>query len=325
MAERIIITGGSGFIGRNLIDALTTTRNIEIYNLDIRPPARRMGNSRSIQCDILDGRQLVLTLRKIDPSKIIHLAARTDTDGKHLDDYAVNTVGTRNLVEAMRQCGHLERAIFTSSQFVVGPGPLPGHDEDFRPHTIYGQSKVISEQIVRQAGLACAWTIVRPTNVWGPWHPRYPSEFWRVLKSGRYLHPGRQPVIRSYAYVGNVVFQMQRILDVDVASVDRRVFYLGDPPVDLYRWTSAFSRALLGREPRVVPRSLVKALAMLGDGVTRFGGRFPLTSSRYRSMTVDYPTPMASTIDAFGEAPYRLEDGVEATVRWLRSQDEFWR
>ena len=65
-------------------------------------------------------------------------------------------------------------------------------------------------------------------------------------------------------------------------------------------------------------------LAIFGDGITRLGGTFPLTSSRYRSMTVDYPTPMA-TIEDFGSAPYSLEEGVEETVRWLRAQDEFWR
>jgi hypothetical protein len=132
-------------------------------------------------------------------------------------------------------------------------------------------------------------------------------------------------VIRSYGYVGNVVFQIQRILEADVVSVDRRVFYLGDAPIDLYQWTSAFSQALLGREPRVAHRSLVKALAILGDGINRLGGRFPLTLSRYRSMTIDYPTPMVPTVDLFGEVPYSLMDGVEETVRWLRSQDDFWR
>lgn len=324
MSQRIAITGGSGFIGRNLIQTMSAG-SAEIYNLDLRPPEKALGTSHFVSCDILDAKTVDDALRELSPTKIVHLAARTDTDGTTLQDYRVNTEGTRNIVDAIRHCSGLERVIFTSTQFVVGPGDLPKHDQDFRPHTVYGESKVIAEKIVRQAELSCAWTIVRPTNVWGPWHPRYPREFWQVVKRGRYLHPGRKPVVRSYAYVGNVVFQIQRILEAERAAIDRRVFYLGDPPIDLYQWTSAFSRSLTGREPRVVSRGAVKALALVGDGITRLGGSFPLTSSRYRSMTVDYPTPVGKTIESFGDPPYSLEQGVAETVRWLRTQDAFWR
>ena len=49
----------------------------------------------------------------------------------------------------------------------------------------------------------------------------------------------------------------------------------------------------------------------------RTGGiPFPITSGRYRSMTSDYITPMDRTIEAFGEAPWSLEQGVAETVRW---------
>jgi hypothetical protein len=115
-----------------------------------------------------------------------------------------------------------------------------------------------------------------------------------------------------------------KILEADPSLVHRRTIYLGDPPIDLYQWTGAFSRALLGREPRIVPRPLVKTLALVGDVVVGCGGRFPLTTSRYRSMTIDYPTPMAPTIDLLGRPPYRLEDGVAETVQWLRSRGKFW-
>lgn len=73
----------------------------------------------------------------------------------------------RHELDVIKATPSVERVIITSSQFVCGPGYIPKHDEDFAPVTVYGQSKVLTEQLTRQAGLRCVWTIVRPTNIWG--------------------------------------------------------------------------------------------------------------------------------------------------------------
>jgi nucleoside-diphosphate-sugar epimerase len=242
-----------------------------------------------------------------------------------VDDYAANHIGTRNVITAIQNISSVEKAVFTSSQFVVGPGAPPEHEEEFRPHTIYGESKILSERAVREAELLCSWTIIRPTNIWGRWHPRYPNEFWRVLKQGRYFHPGGSPVIRCYGYVGNVVEQVLTILGRRDGKLDRRVIYVGDAPIDLHDWTNAFSLCLTGKPVRVVPRPLVKALAKFGDVVQGCGGKFPIYSSRFHSMTEDYVTPMDATFDVLGPSRISLEEGVRETVDWLRSEDESWR
>ncbi len=244
--------------------------------------------------------------------------------GSSVGDYAANHVGTQNVIKAIEATPSVARAVFTSSQFVVGPGLLPQDELDFRPHTIYGQSKVLSEQAVRAARLRCVWTIVRPTNIWGPRHPRYPHEFWRVLKQGRYFHPGGRRVTRCYGYVGNVAEQILRILGSEAQQVDGRVFYVGDAPVDLYEWTNAFSLELTGKPVRVVPRPALRGAAMVGDVVVACGGRFPIFSSRYRSMTEDYVTPMEPTFDVLGPSPTCMQDGVRETVKWLRQESSFW-
>jgi nucleoside-diphosphate-sugar epimerase len=208
---------------------------------------------------------------------------------------------------------------------VVGPGILPEDDFDFRPHTIYGQSKVLSEKAIRAAELQCTWTIIRPTNIWGKWHPRYPFEFWRVVKDGRYVHPGGERVVRCYGYVGNVVHQIQTILAARPATVHHRVFYVGDPPIDLFEWANAFSLELTGSEVRVVPRLILMALAKVGDAVNAIGGKFPIFSSRYRSMTESYITPMQPTFEALGQPPISLSEGVRETGKWLRELAPHWR
>ena len=255
---------------------------------------------------------------------MVHLAARTDTDGNNIEDYRVNTEGSANLIAAARECGTVERVVFISTQYVVGPGSLPASPREHRPHTVYGASKCRMENMVWESGLACTWTIGRPTNIWGSWHPRYPREFWRVLRDGRYLHPGGRPVLRAYGYVGNVVDQIWKLLTWSQNSVDRKVFYLGDPLDDISTWVTAFSYALRGKKPRTVPRPFLRALALFGDLVKKAGYPFPLFSSRYRSMTQDYRVDMAPTYATLGQPRFTLQEGVEATVEWLQTLDPSW-
>jgi nucleoside-diphosphate-sugar epimerase len=321
---KVVITGGSGFIGTNLIETLLKEGKDELLSLDINPPKISEHKKLWTKCDLLDPKSVLDILSRYEPTHIIHLAGRTDMEGKTEDDYAANHVGTGSLVAVVQHLPTVERAIFTSSQFVVGPGALPTSDLEFRPHTIYGQSKVKSEQVIRTADLSCIWTIVRPTNVWGKWHPRYPNEFWRVLKQGRYVHPGGRRVLRSYAYVENVVQQLRAILAASPGVVDKEVFYVGDVPIDLLDWANAFSIELVGQPVRVVPRPVVRGIARAGDAVIALGGKFPIFTSRYRSMTEDYVTPMHKTFDRFGMPSVALAEGVKETVTWLRSQSDFW-
>jgi nucleoside-diphosphate-sugar epimerase len=322
--EFIAITGGSGFIGTNLVEALALRKNVKLLNLDVAPPQVDAHKEFWRACDLLDPEAVCAAFQQFRPEKIIHLAGRTDMLGKTVDDYAANHVGTENVISAIRQLPYVQRAVFTSSQFVVGPGELPRDDRDYRPHTLYGASKVKSEEAVRRADLACIWTIIRPTNIWGKWHPRYPKEFWKVLKQGRYFHPGGGPVTRSYGYVRNVVEQIFAILESAPEVVNKEVFYVGDPPIDLFEWTNAFSVGLRGSPVHVIPRPVLRGIGLVGDVVVAAGGRFPLFTSRYRSMTEDYGTPMEKTFERLGRPKMTLKEGVQETIAWLRSVDPFW-
>jgi nucleoside-diphosphate-sugar epimerase len=318
---RILITGGSGFIGTNLIDTLSG-KGCDLLNYSLHAPLKSEQSRFWRAGDILDPAKTRAAFQEFQPEAVIHLAARAECDEKTTVEkgYRVNTEGTRVVLEAIRATPSVQRAIVTSSQFVCAPGRLPESDTDYFPETIYGQSKVMTEKLTREADLPICWTIIRPTNIWGPWHMRYRREFWRVVERGLYLHPGRQPVIRCYGYVKNVVHQIQKILDAQRDLVDRKTIYVGDPPINLVDWTDGFSRALTGRPVRVVPRALLRGLALLGDIRSYLTSKpFLINSSRLRSMTTDYETPMEKTFEIFGGNPYTLQDGIKETVEWLRS------
>jgi len=313
---RILVTGGSGFIGTNLIDELLE-RGIEFINLDINPPRTAIHRPYWKECDILDFDITMSNFDDFQPTHVVHLAARTDTLSSNIDDYKVNTKGTNNLLLCVQATQNVQRVMITSSQFAFAPPGIPKNDEEFNPVGAYGMSKVLSERATRSAGLDCVWTITRPTNIWGPWHPRYPQEFWLVLKKGLYFHPSGKATIRSYGYVKNIIYQMLRILEAAPSVVNGKVYYLGDPPIPLLDWANGFSFAITGKPVKIIPRPLLKTISAVGSLLNKIGLRFPISLSRYRSMTEDYFSPVNITIEQFGIPPYSLQDGISETVNWL--------
>ena len=98
---RILVTGGSGFIGTNLIESLQHAGH-DLLNLDRSSPRNPNHGTIFKQVDILDAEHLTELVGDFKPTHVVHLAARTDlADGSVEPLYAANTTGTRNLINAM--------------------------------------------------------------------------------------------------------------------------------------------------------------------------------------------------------------------------------
>lgn len=314
---KYLVTGGSGFIGTNLIEQLLILGH-DVVNIDIRPPNIESHNIFWKNVDIMNMDGLLSVFQEFSPDCVIHLAARTDTVGTHLDEYLVNTKGTENVLVAIKATNTIQRAVMTSTQFVNQYQGIPKDDFDFAPHTVYGESKVINEQMIRQANLQCIWTIIRPTNIWGPWHSRYPYEFWRILSKGIYIHPGQANIIRSYGYVKNIVYQIIKIFEAEPELVASQVYYVGDEPIDLLDWANGFSVGQVGKKVTIVPAFIVRTLGLCGDLFGLLNIKFPITSSRYKSMTTSNGVSMSKTMKAFGSPPFTLNEGITDTVEWMK-------
>lgn len=318
---RLLITGGSGFIGTAVV-AHQSLCGAEILNLDINPPMRGDQQTFWRKQDIMDAAGVSRAFMEFRPTHVLHLAARADLDEEHdISEYATNIEGTANVLHATAQSPTVAVFIVASTMFVCEPGYRPVSDTDYRPHTLYGRSKVRTEELTRDANLSCAWAITRPAMIWGPYHARLRDEFFRILRKGLYFHPGHTRAIRSYGYVGNTAWQISRLLESPRDAICGRTFYLADPPVDLFSWTDELSRQLLGRPVRRMPWPLIKGLALTGDMLAKIGLRFPMTSFRLDNMTRDNVVDTAMIESLVPQLPYSIADGVRETVAWLREPE----
>lgn len=319
---RVMITGGSGFIGTVAIDYYRRM-GASICNLDIAAPKKAEHAEHWCNQDILDREGVSRQFQKFKPTHLIHLAARADLDESiPVQDFVENIDGVESVMEAAKNAPGLERVLVASTMYVCRPGYSPTNDEDYCPHTIYGESKVLTEKITRAADLKSVWCIVRPAVIWGPYHERLANEFFRIVRKGLYFHPGRTNAMKSYGYVENTVYQMDGLLAAQPDDVSGRVFYLADPPIGVFDWADEFSRQLINKPIRRAPLWFFQGLALIGDLLGKIGyDRFPMTSFRLRNMTHDGCVDIASTEAVTGSVPVSLEEGVGRTVAWIRARE----
>jgi len=312
--KKVLITGGSGFIGTNLIDSLLD--QFTILNIDTKKPVVDAHLPYWKNISILDYENLANAIHEFSPEIIIHLAAVTDLNGTDLEYYKPNIEGTENIIRAAEKLTGLKRILFTSSMYVCQPGWIPKDYDSYHPHTIYGESKVKGELIVKAIRNAqYEWTIIRPTSIWGPWFDIPYIDFFKVVYSRRYFDFGKA-CRKTYGYIGNTVAQIRILLDA--TDIHEKTFYLGDdPPIQISEWANEISVHMGKGEIKKTPYSLLKVAAVVGDTLSLLKIKFPLTSFRLKNMTTDNVLPLKDLYEITGKPVYSRKEGIRQTLKWL--------
>lgn len=311
--KRLLITGGSGFIGTQSIE-LALASGFSVRSLDIKPPALAAHDGLFERVDIRDREALGRAVEAFSPTHILHMASDIDITISRLEDFVTTIGGTANIIEAARRAPQLRRIVHVSTQFVLKPGLKPESETHYDPYTLYGVAKAESERLMQASGLP--FLIARPTIIWGPRHPSFAQHIWRYIASGAYLHPvGFRPIMRCYGYVDNVAAQAVALLEAEPGS--RRVFYLGDGTINYDVWADAFAIALTGRRARRVPTPLLAAVAAAGSTLQKIGLRAPIDLGRYHRMTTSSAIDLSPTFEVAGRPAVDFESGVRESIRWL--------
>ena len=315
--SKILVTGGSGFIGTNLIEHLSKDTQYEIQNIDIVKPKISVQDKYWVQVDLRNHDAVVAAVEAFAPDYVIHLGARTDLNGKTLQDYDANMGGVSNLLDAIEAAGTVKRAIFASSMYVCEPGYMPKNFEDYAPHTLYGESKVETEKRIKTANPSYTWSIIRPTSIWGPWFGEPYNRFFHIVLKRMYFHMGKRACKKTYGYVDNAIYQIMSILNADAEKVNRKVFYLGDyEPYDITEWANEIAKHAGIKIPNI-PYFCFKLAGWFGDFLKLFGISFPMTSFRLHNMTTDNVHNLNPIKEIAPNLPVGREEGTVKTLEWI--------
>ena len=285
---RVFVTGGTGFIGANLVEALNERDIVPVVLMRESSSTELLeGLDYTVRIgDILDDPQsLAQAIQGCD--WVFHAAALSDYRWQESDlIYQVNVQGTKNVVEASREAG-VKRFVFTSSLSAFGLPEKEGvmdeqHQFNLEPSRFpYGHSKFLAEIEVRKAldeGLQSV--IVNPTGVVGP------RGIYQTV--GALFSEARKGRLRFYPSgglnivdVGDVV--MGHIAAAERGRVGENYILAGDNL--LYKEMITIGCEVVGQKPPIgeIPGWLLPPLATLVDSLQRvIGDRIPLEANQLR-------------------------------------------
>ena len=314
---KVLVTGSSGLIGRWVGQRLDAD-GVEWAGIDRLAKIEGQASWAHYQLDLCDQAELEQAFQEFQPTHVIHLAARCDLDGKTVEDYEVNRGGVEGLCEVIKATPSVQRAVYTSSQLVCNVGYVPKSDTDYCPHTVYGESKVATEEVVRRLnGGGVEWCLARPTTVWGPHMGAHYQALLKHIKKGTYFHSGGGALFKSYSYAENIAHQYYQLLLSDKKQVHQQVFYMADyEPLSLRDYANRLADEMGVKCSPTVPLPIAKLVALSGDLLNACGVRIPYNSFRLKNIRTEYIFDMSKTQAVCGDLPKAFEEGVAETAKW---------
>ncbi|OBG89349.1 steroid delta-isomerase [Mycobacterium sp. E802] len=261
---RVLVTGGSGFVGANLVTELLD-RGYAVRSFDRAPsPLGEHAGLEVVEGDICDKQTVAAAVKDVDT--IIHTAAIIDlmggasvTEEYRQRSFAVNVEGTKNLVHAAQEAG-VKRFVYTASNSVVMGGQDIVNGDETMPYTdrfndLYTETKVVAEKFVLAANgehgmLTCA---IRPSGIWGRGdQTMFRKVFENVLAGHVKVLVGNKNIKLDNSYVHNLIhgFILAAQHLVPGGTAPGQAYFINDgEPINMFE----FARPVLAACGRPLP------------------------------------------------------------------------
>lgn len=320
-ATRILITGATGFIGSHVV-ARFARLGIEARAL-VRPTSdvRRL---RELDVACVTGsltepdtlRQAVAGVHVV-----VHLAALTHARSA-AEYFRTNEAGTRELVRATLDTRpRPRRFVYLSSLAAVGPsvddGRPVGPDDEPRPLTTYGRSKLAGERVCGEASGQLEIAVLRAPAVYGP-GDRELFRFFRLAKLGIVPVPAGPPRLLQLVHVTDLADAIGRA--TTAPGVDG-LFHIAEPRAWAWSDIGRMVGRALGRDARLirVPGFALNVAAASSEFVNRLAGRGTVFN-REKVRELLAPAWLCETetarVQLGFEAAIALPEGLRQTARW---------
>ena len=224
---KILITGGTGFIGSHLTQFLKKDNDITIY--DVKKPIEK--DVKFILGDILDEQKILQSFQDFDA--IIHLAATVgvkNTETNPVLTLNTNILGTKNILEACKK-HNIKKVILASSSEIYGePRKVPIDEiQTPIPITTYGISKLASEEYLKSYAKTCGfnYSILRFFNVVGPKQSSrfvLPEFIKNALNNKPLVIHGNGLQIRAFCHIADICQGIEK----SICKGDGEIFNIGN-------------------------------------------------------------------------------------------------
>jgi dihydroflavonol-4-reductase len=316
---RVLVTGGTGFLGSHLVEGLLEEPGVEVYAL-VRDPRRLRWLEGIEGVRLLAGDLESVPALPAGLTHVYHVAGLTKTlrSGEY---YSVNRDGTANLLRALEgQSGDL-RFVYLSSLAAVGPStPRRGVCEDDTPQPVspYGESKLQAEEVVSKYRDRFSVVLLRAAAAYGPRDEDF-LEFFRWIKRGIKPILGRRKIL-SLVFIRDAVRAC--LLAGDPGRPSGEIFNIADPQPVGWEDIGRIAAGLLGKRPIPVQLPIWSAYlaSVASEGVGRLlgGGSSVFNVSKVKQMKAyGWVADVRKARRELGfETRFSLEQGLGETIAW---------
>jgi 2-alkyl-3-oxoalkanoate reductase len=277
--RRFLVTGGGGFVGKALVLKLLKAGNEVISLSRSRYPDIEAAGARCEQVDISQSSYVWRTLfRGVDG--VFHTAAKVQLWGAYESFFAVNVLGTRNVLEAA-QSHNVPALVFTSSPSVIADGTnLRGVDESYpyprHHHAHYPATKALSERevLAANANTGIRTLALRPHLIWGPGDTNLVPTILNRARSGRLVRVGTGNNKVDLCYIDDCVrahlLAMEALLTRPAEVGGQAYFISQGDPVFLWAWIDELLKLHgLPSVHKSIPVGVAHAVAFLCESMCR--------------------------------------------------------